>query len=195
MESQSVHAQILTFKAALDLMHFVERRIELHKSKLEHYEEELGLMLRQQEQGKVNTDLAREMKEKMTAAEKKPEQNKGKMKERKERRPKQKAKGGKNWTSYRDIQLFSGNVNEGKTEIYFQAINELKMHIEQLARIKQAFSQLAGAGVSNVYYVVYVKDGVPLKLLLIPQESQGVTKFEFKADFVSENSEVPLEAV
>ncbi|MBI5378440.1 MAG: hypothetical protein HZA82_07445, partial [Thaumarchaeota archaeon] len=60
-------------------------------------------------------------------------------------------------------------------------------------KIKETLSQLTNIGLNNTFYMVYVKNGIPEKLVLLPQGKQESDKFEFKTVFASENVEVPIE--
>lgn len=195
MEQQAIPSQIFIFKSLLDFTQFVEANLELHKSELSRYEEELGQMLRQAEQDNSTDEWVKEIKSKLTPEEKpKSSDEKVKVKEHKEHKEKkEKSKDTKNWVSYKDIHIFTGKARQGMTEVYFQAINELKVHIDKLTRAKETLAQLANAGISNAFYLVYTKNGIPEKLVFIPQGTLEQTKFEFRADFVTENVEVPIE--
>ena len=207
MNQQVIPSQIFIFRSLLDFAQFVNRNLELHKMELARYEEELGLMLRQAEDN-PNEELAKEIKSKLTedkktTEDKKSTEVKGKDKEKdkekdeenKERKAKKEKHGvTKNWVRYKDLHIFTGNATKGKTDVYFGAVNELKVQIDKLKKTKETLDQLASAGISNVFYLVYAKNGIPDKLVLMPQEPQELAKFEFKADFVTENAEVPIES-
>lgn len=196
MNQQMIPSQIFIFRSLLDFIQFVNRNLELHKSELARYEEELGLMLRQAGDNS-NEELANEIKSKLTAEDKKPTDGKGKGKDKDSKdhkSKKQKYSDTKHWVRYRDLQICAGNSTKGKTDVYFEAVNELKAQIDKLKKTKETLDQLANTGISNVFYVVYTKNGTPEKVVFLPQESQELAKFEFRADFVTKNMEVPIES-
>lgn len=197
MERQAIPSQIFIFKSLLDLTKFVDENLELHKSELSRYEEELGQMLRQAEQDNSTDEWVKEIKSKLTPEEKpKSSSEKVKVKEHKEHREKkEKSKDAKNWVNYKDLRIFTGKATQGMTEVYFEAVNELKVHIDKLNSAKEILAQLANAGISHAFYLVYIKNGIPEKLVFIPQGTREQTKFEFRADFVTENVEVPIESM
>ena len=206
MEQPKVSSQIVVFETLQEFTQFVDNTIQLHKSELSRYEDELGQMLRQAEQDNTGIEWAKEMQSKLVPHEKqapktddKKDEKKEKKKERKEMTEKKEKKkeekgkkGSTNWRNYTDIQIFTGIANQGKTEVYFEAVNELKTILEKLSRIKETLAQLTGLGLSGVIYLIYIKNGMPEKLVLLPRAKQEESKFEFKADFVTENMEVPI---
>ncbi len=207
MKQHTLSSQILTFSTLQEFMEFTDENIQLHKSELTRYEDELGQMLREVGQDNTNAEWAKQMQAKLspqakqakTDGKKDEKKDKGKekkeMKEMKEKRKDEKGKNvSANWKSYNDLHIFAGITHQGKTEVYFEAINELKARLEKLDKIKEALVQLKSVGLSSVLYLVYVKNSVPEKLVLLPQEKQEEGKFEFKADFVTENIEMPIES-
>ncbi len=200
MERPILPTQILVFETLRGFTQFIDNAIQIHKSELSAYEEELGLMLRQTGQDNSEAEWAKEVQSKLSSkqskADKKDEKTKDKkeVKEKKEKKV-EKAKTSANWRFYKDIQIFTGIASQGKTEVYFSAVNELKGTLDKLNRVKETLSQLANAGITNSFYLVYARNGMPEKLVLIPLQKQEQTKFEFRADFVTENAEVPLDSV
>lgn len=210
MEQNATSSQILIFETLRQFTQFVDNTLQLHKSMLARYEEDLGLTLRQAEQNAGEAEWAKEMQSKLVPQskqvqkddEKKEEKHdKGKeekeaetKEEKKERKKEEKAKkGSTNWKMYNDVQIYTGNATQGKTEVYFEAVNELKTHIDRLNRVRETITQLTNAGISNAFYLVYTKNNMPEKLVLLPQGKQDKEKFEFKADFVTENAEMPTQ--
>ena len=207
MDRHILSSQIFIFETLREFGQFIDNAIQMHKSELTVYEEELGLMLRQMGQDNTEAEWAKEVQSKLTQGketkvdkkkdkgkEKKDVKEKEKEREKKEKRKEGKIKSSANWKFYKDIQIFTGMTNEGKTEVYFAAVNEIKTTLEKLGRVKETLSQLASAGISDSFYLIYTKNGIPEKLVLIPQQKQGQSKFEFKADFVTENVEAPIES-
>ncbi|MEM2760867.1 MAG: hypothetical protein QXU32_00265 [Nitrososphaerales archaeon] len=212
MERHILPSQILVFETLYAFAKFVDNVIQTHKSELSIYEEELGLMLRQVDQGTADTEWAKEVQNMLAQGKQaqKDDKTKGdskkdakkdeakekdvKEKEKKEKRKEEKIKRSAEWKTYRNIQIFTGLPNQGKTEIYFAAVNELRATLDKLKGVKETLSQLANVGINNSFYLVYTKNGIPEKLVLIPQQKQEQGKFEFKADFVTENVEIPIES-
>ncbi len=216
MEQNATSSQILIFETLRQFTQFVDNTIQLHKSMLARYEEDLGLTLRQAEQNAGEAEWAKEMQSKLVPQskqvqkddEKKEEKHdkgkeekeaerkeeKAERKEEKAKRKEEKAKkGSTNWKMYNDVQIYTGNATQGKTEVYFEAVNELKTQVDRLNRVRETIAQLTNAGISNAFYLVYTKNNMPEKLVLLPQGKQDKEKFEFKADFVTENAEMPTQ--
>jgi len=210
MEQHAVQSQILIFESLQEFTDSIDNSIDLHKSELARYEEELGQMLREIGQDNAESEWSKELQSKLTERkqtknddkkeekkekgeerkEKKKEKNK-KEKERKEKKQEKGKKSSTNWKGYKDIQFFTGSENQGKTELYFEAVKDLKATLEKLDRIRETIEQLTSIGLGRVIYVVYFKNGMPEKLIF-QHGSQEEGKFEFKADFVTEGMEVPI---
>lgn len=217
MEQQTMNSKILIFESLQALNQFVDNVSNLYKTELSMYEEELGQMLRQvghdddawakeiqsklAPQGKqsAKSDDKKDGKDSIEEKDdkkKKPREKKGKEKGKEDRERKKEEKGRKNstnWKSYDDIHIFIGNANQGKTEVYFEAVNELKIILEKLDRIRETLARFASLGMGDQLYLIYTKNGVPEKLVLL-KNAMREGKFEFRADFVTESMEVPIES-
>jgi hypothetical protein len=158
--------------------------INLHKSGLFRYENEIGQLLRQTSN---DTDAKRlqEIRERLNHGKNNSSNTKSDNKKKAEKgKDKPITKVSKNWQTYADIQVFTGPVHQGKTEVYFEIVNELKAILEKLNQTKSTLSQFANIGLNGVLYMLYVKNGIPKKLVLVPQDKQQDIKFEYKATFV-----------
>lgn len=214
---QSIASQIITFETLLEFNKFIDGAISVHKSELARYEDELGMMLRQGGQDSGKAEWTKELEGKLAKGnddksdgkkdegkkdegkkddkKEKKQKKKDEMKEKKEKKKNEKGKKGpSNWKIYKDVQIFTGIASQGKAAVYFDAINDLKIALDKLNKVKEALSQLTSIGMNNVLYFAYVRSGMVDKLVLLPQEKQEEGRFEFKADFVTENVEVPVES-
>ena len=196
MKQHYISSQILVFESINEMIKFMDDTIHLHRSKLLGYEDEIGQMLRQSGKDTVDEKWTSEKFDNLTHEKHVSIDDTKKNNKKKEKKEKVKStvtKNSTNWRVYSDIQIFTDVPNKGKTEIYFEAINELKGILEKLDKIKETFSQITNIGLNNVFYMVYVKNGIPEKLVLLPQQKQKSNKFVFKTIFESENGEVPIE--
>lgn len=194
MKQHSISSQILVFESINEMIKFMDDNIQLHRSKLLKYEDEIGQMLRQSGNDTVDEKLASErfdnlIYEKQTSTENTKKNNK---KEKEKKIKSSVTKNSTNWRVYSDIQIFTDIPNKGVTEIYFEAVNELKAVLEKLGKIKETLSQITTIELNSMFYMVYVKNGIPEKLVLLPQQKQKNNKFMFKTVFESENIEVPI---
>ena len=218
MEQNIISSQIFIFETLHEFSRFVDNTFHLYKSELIKYEEELGLMLRQDGQDGAETQFMKEMQDKLSSQktveqpvehkdgdknddnkeakdkEKDKKKEEKQMEKDKKKEEKSKTKTSANWKNYNDLHIFSGNSMQGKTELYFVAINELKAHVDKLKRIQDAIAHLTNTGISNAFYLVYTKNGLPEKLVLLPVAQKDQGKFEFKADFVTDNMDVAIES-
>lgn len=213
MEQHGTSSQIFIFESLLEFTKFVDNTMQVYKSELSKYEEELGLLLRQDMQNNPESELLKEIQSKLTSSktteqtdakqdeakdEKEPKDKKKEEREMKEKKKEERGRkrehktktGSANWRNYSGMHIYTGNSVEGKTELYFSTVNELKSQVDKLKIVKEAVTQLTNTGISNAFYLVYTKDGIPDKLVLLPQVKKKGEKFEFKADFVTQNVEV-----
>lgn len=195
MKQHSISSQIFVFESINEMIKFMDDNIRFHRSKLLEYEDEIGQMLRQSGNDAVDEKLTSEkfdniIHEKQTSTENIKKNNKKKEKEKKVKSSI--TKNSTNWRVYSDIQIYTDIPHKGVTEIYFEAVNELKVALEKLDKIKETLSQITTIELNSMFYMVYVKNGIPEKLVLLPQQKQKNNKFMFKTVFESENIEVPI---
>ena len=194
MKQHSISSQILVFESINEMIKFMDDNIHLHRSKLLKYEDEIGQMLRQSGNDIGDEKLASERFDNLIHEKQaSPENTKKNNKKEKEKKIKSSVtKNSTNWRVYSDIQIFTDIPNNGVTEIYFEAVNELKVVLEKLDKIKETLSQITAIELNSMFYMVYVKNGIPEKLVLLPQQKQKNNKFMFKTVFESESIEVPI---
>lgn len=149
----------------------------------------------QQNTGQENVDQSKDKKDKKKEDKKKDKEAK-KVKIDKKGKGRDKKFSSQGWVNYRDISIFNGKTSQGKADVYFGIINEIKTTIEKLNGAKEAVSPLSNLGFSqNVYYLTYVKNGIPERLVLYQGTLRADKKFEFTAQFVGEELQAPVEAV
>ena len=196
MKQHSISSQILVFESINEMIKFMDDNIHLHRSKLLEYEDEIGQMLRQSGNDTVDEKLTSERFDNLVHEKQASTENTKKHNKKIEKEKKVKSivtKNSTNWRVYSDIQIYTDIPNKGVTEIYFEAVNELKVILEKFDKIKETLSQITTIELNNMFYMVYVKNGIPEKLVLLPQQKQKNNKFIFKTIFESENIEVPIE--
>ncbi len=193
MEQNTTSSQIFIFETLHEFSRFVDNSVHLHKSELTKYEEELGLMLRQDGQDGAESQWMKDMQDKLSASKKLEQNDEAKkdgeksddtkeakdkekdrkeekhVKEKEEKKKKEDKKTSANWRNYNELHIFSGNSVQGKTEIYFLAVNELKAQIDKLKRVQESLAHLMSTGISDAFYLVYTKNGLPEKLVLLPR--------------------------
>ena len=129
MKQHYISSQILVFESINEMIKFMDDTIHLHRSKLLGYEDEIGQMLRQSGKDTVDEKWTSEKFDNLTHEKHVSIDDTKKNNKKKEKKEKVKStvtKNSTNWRVYSDIQIFTDVPNKGKTEIYFEAINELK---------------------------------------------------------------------
>lgn len=149
----------------------------------------------QQSAGQENVDQSKDKKDKKKEDKKKDKEAK-RVKIDKKGKGRDKKFSSQGWVNYRDVSIFNGKTSQGKADVYFGIINEIKTTIEKLNGVKEAVSPLSNLGFSqNVSYLTYVKNGIPERLVLYQGTLRADTKFEFTAQFVGKELQAPVEAV
>lgn len=223
-EQYSLPSQIYIFGSLQELLEFVDKSIAENKLILKVYEDDLGNLLRQSSNNSEE-DWMKDLQSKMsgTKSDKSPEkgadnqkkqssEKKDKKKEDKDKKDKEARKDDKkkdrkgkgvdkkfssqNWVNYRGVSIFNGKSIQGKADIYFDIINEIKTTIEKLNGAKEAVSPLSNLGFGqNISYLTCVKNGIPERIVLYQGALRADTKFEFNAQFVGEELQTPVETV
>ncbi|MGH9921265.1 MAG: hypothetical protein ACRD38_00785, partial [Nitrososphaerales archaeon] len=67
MEQNTISSQIFIFETLHEFSRFVDNSVHLHKSELTKYEEELGLMLRQDGKDGAESQWMKDMQDKLSA--------------------------------------------------------------------------------------------------------------------------------
>lgn len=188
-------SQILTFDSLNGLIKFMDDTINLHKSELFRYENEIGQLLRQTGNN-IDPKVSQEIRDKLNQGKQSLTNNTKSDNKKKAEKGKDKpvvTKGSKNWQTYSDIQVFTGPVHQGKTDVYFEIVNELKAVLEKLNQTKNTLSQFANIGLNGMLYMLYVKNGIPKKIVLVSHDKETGAKFEYKGTFVEGTNKVETE--
>jgi len=72
-------------------------------------------------------------------------------------------------------------MEQGQTEILFEAIEKINLKIQEIEKFKAAVQQLARLGLgTSVSYIVYIEEDIPKKIVLKPKaNSKGDEVFKF----------------
>ena len=83
------------------------------------------------------------------------------------------------WVQSGDIAI--SVMEQGQTEIMFEAIGKINQKIQETEKFKAAVQQLARLGLgTTVNYIVYIEDDIPKKIVLKPKaNTKGDEAFKF----------------
>ena len=83
------------------------------------------------------------------------------------------------WVQSGDIAI--SVMEQGQTEIMFEAIGKINQKIQETEKFKAAVQQLARLGLgTTVNYIVYIEDDIPKKIVLKPKaNTKGDESFKF----------------
>jgi hypothetical protein len=158
-----------------------------YKALAEDYSQWLGSLLRSFQQNGTNGDWSKKsaaLQKNTRAPIKKAPDNQQLAKKREEGKSR---KGEPSyWVQTGDILLCS--TEEGEAEILFEAIEEINNKIQTLDKFKTTLQQLERIGLGkNVNYITYIKDDVPVKIVLRNKSGTQLDEnFKFAADFTAQ---------
>lgn len=172
--------EIREFTSLKDLTEYLTNQTMQYKSLYEDYSQWLGTLLRDLESTHKNDEWYQKsaaLQKNLKAQSKKPVEpaDKGK-------------KGGKGkeasscWVQSGDIQIsFS---EQGQSEILFEAIEKIKVKIQENEKFKLTVQQLARLGLgTTISYIVYFEEDIPKKIVLKPKPNgKGDEAFKFMAE-------------
>ena len=172
--------EIRSFNSIKDIVDYSTNQVLQYKSLFEDYSQWLGTLLRDFEKEHKNEEwykkVATIQKTLKNQSKQTPEKTKGK---------KVKGKG-----EVQSCWIQSGGLEisfseEAQTQILFEAIEKIKVKIQEFEKFRLAIQQLSRLGLgTTVTYLIYLEDDTPKKIVL---KSKGIAKgdenFKFEASF------------
>jgi len=160
--------EIRDFFSLREIIGDLDERIAQYTSMGEEYSRELGSYLRRSEERYGKEDWFESLSMNNLKDEKKSMKNRGKA-------------SSSCWISYKGLTLSS--TEQGEMEMLFEAIEALEKKVDKLIEAKKAVEELMNVGLSeNLMYRVYIRDGVPEKMVLRPRE-KGAERFTLNMVF------------
>jgi hypothetical protein len=166
--------EIRTFYSLKEIREAIEAGITQYKLLLEDYSQWLGTLLRNPESSK-NSDWA-----KKTAELQKIFKTGGRKGVKKEEKA---VSTSTEWVQFKDIMLSADEL--GEAEILFEAVEELRNKVDKLEKAKNSIIDLERYGMGReLLYIVYIRDGVPEKIVFKPKKNASAAeKFVFAIGF------------
>jgi hypothetical protein len=172
--------EIRTFTSLKDITEFLTNQTVQYRALYEDYSQWLGTLLRDLESTHKNDEWYQKstaLMKNLKAQSKKPAESAEKGK-----------KGGKGkeetscWVQSGDIQI--SFTEQGQAEILFEAIEKIKVKIQETDKFKLTVQQLARLGLgTTISYIVYFEEDVPKKIVLKPKaNAKGDEAFKFNAE-------------
>jgi hypothetical protein len=165
---KSLVVEILDFFSLREVKEDLEERIAQFCLMKEEYSEELGAYLRSAEEkyGK-ETWFKNIFLKKLKGYERE-----AKKRRKKENKKKKDKTASSCWISYKGLNISSSD--QGEFEMLFEAIEELGKKVDKLIKTKTVVEELMKVGIGeNLKYRVYIKEGVPQKIILKPREKDA----------------------
>ncbi|MCJ7713264.1 hypothetical protein MUO66_02225 [Candidatus Bathyarchaeota archaeon] len=169
--------EIRTFNSIKELSEYTTKKLGKYKSLHEDYGQWLGTLLRSFEETHKNEEWYKNS----TAIQKTLNSKKKKSPE--------KSKKGKRKNSSRSVWVESDNVmissiEEGQTEILFEALEKINQKIQEIEKIKNTTQQLERMGLGKTMsYIIYIENEIPRKIFLRPKGNLPEDKsFEFATE-------------
>lgn len=161
---------ILRFQTIEELQLVLEQRFNDLKKKTEDYSKIIGEKLRAEEASN-DTDVA-ELREKLTNTS-----------DSKKRKPVKKEKNTQ-WHNLGSLSIFNGIGAKGELELYFKALEELKLRIENLQKVKDAINDIRSKGLKNdLGCVAFLSTYSSALELVFTKARETKNKFSYKSIF------------
>ena len=169
--------EIRTFASLKDITEFLTEQTLQYRSLFEDYSQWLGTLLRDFEGAHKNDEWYQKsaaLQKTLKSQSKKPAE------------PADKGKKGAKGKEETSCWVQSGDIaisvmEQGQTEIMFEAIGKINQKIQETEKFKAAVQQLARLGLgTTVNYIVYIEDDIPKKIVLKPKaNTKGDESFKF----------------
>ena len=169
--------EIRTFASLKDITEFLTDQTLQYRSLFEDYSQWLGTLLRDFEGAHKNDEWYQKsaaLQKTLKSQSKKPAE------------PADKGKKGAKGKEETSCWVQSGDIaisvmEQGQTEIMFEAIGKINQKIQETEKFKAAVQQLARLGLgTTVNYIVYIEDDIPKKIVLKPKaNTKGDESFKF----------------
>jgi anti-sigma28 factor (negative regulator of flagellin synthesis) len=172
--------EIRTFTSLKDLTEYLTNQTVQYRALYEDYSQWLGTMLRDLESSHKNDEWYQKsaaLQKTLKAQSKRPAE------------PAEKGKKGSKgkdesscWVQSGDIQI--SFTEQGQSEILFEAIEKIKIKIQENEKFKSTVQQLARLGLgTTISYIVYFEEDIPKKIVLKPKANgKGDEAFKFNAE-------------
>jgi hypothetical protein len=179
--------EIRTFYSLKEMSDSLTDQLNEYKALSEDYSQWLGSLLRSFQQNGTNGEWTKKsitLQKNARAPMKKALDNRQLGKRKEEGKPR---KGEPSyWVQTGEILLCSNE--EGEAEILFEAIEEISNKIQALDKVRISLQQLERIGLGkNVNYIAYIKDDVPVKIVLRNKSAtEEAENFKFAVDFTAQ---------
>ena len=159
----------MQFRTLEEMQKMIECQLGDLQKATEEYSKIIGEKLRE---GKTNNDASlAELKEKLDTTT-----------DSKKKKPVKKNKR-TNWHSFGGISVFDGIGIKGELELYFKAMEDMKLRTENLQKIKESVDGLISKGIKNdLRCIAFLPSHQsPLDLVFVQYDAQKNAKFSFKS--------------
>jgi hypothetical protein len=162
--------QIMRFRTIEELQSSLQQYLDELKKKTEEYSKLIGEKIRGAQT--TNPEELADLKTKLEGPA-----------DPKKKKPVKKKNGKTNWLDYGAIAVYDGLGTKGELELYFKAIEELKIEIEKVQKTKESVDSLVTKGLKKeIGCVALMNHELPFEVNFI-NLGQPRPKFSFKGIF------------
>ncbi len=163
--------KLQNFRTVYELQQYLENEINTLKQKSDELSKLVGEKLRSTESND-NAEL-QELKQKLEGGPTDPKKKKSvKKKDQKS-----------NWYNFDSISIYDGTGPKGELELYFKGIEDTKLALEKITKIKQGVDEIVSKGLKKeLGCVLLLNNELPAEIAFTKSGSQR-KKFAFKAIF------------
>jgi len=171
--------KIMTFHTINDFQLSLEKGLEDLKKRSEEYSKLIGEKLRDPQTD--NPKELAELKEKLEGPT-----------DPKKKKPVKKKDQKANWLNFDAISIYDGVGLKGELELYFKALEDTKLMIEKLQKVKGSVDSLVSKGLKmDLGCMIYMENELPFEMTFV-KSLVPKAKFSYKAIF-SVETEKPIE--
>lgn len=147
---------VAAFEALNELISFLDEEIRIYKELIDEFGDKLGKLLRTGDGGSMKISSSH------------PEKNQG-------------ARVG--WSRLGELLTHRGESSKAEAEMYFESTEQLKTRLARLEQVKGTVNKLSELEPEpRVTYLVYLREGIPERVLL--RRKEEVEKFAFENEFL-----------
>jgi len=167
---------------------------ELEKQ-IDEYSKLIGEKIRTAQKSGEKDEEFNELKAKLQGKDDDPKSKKKKTDSKKQKKPKSKKQKSTKWFELDGVQIFTEMGLKGELELYFEAIEFLKEHLENLQKIKKTVDGIIDKGLKDdMGCIVYHELNMPYQIAFQKSNVQR-KKFSFKStiEAIPTTIEVPTQ--
>jgi glutamate mutase epsilon subunit len=177
--AENLATEIRSFYSLKELSEIIDEQVKQYENLMDEYSQWLGSFLRDSE----TTNGDQEWLKKLSALQKTLKIDKKSIEKNVKEKGKKPSLPSNVWFTFKDLMLCTSK--QGEAEILFEAIEDIKIKIGKLVKVKDSIEDLKKFGLGkDILYIAYVHDGIPEKIVLrYKGEDEISERFQYISEF------------